>query len=390
MLGSGTTSGTFRVNIACFSADPTPSPTKRPSKGPTKRPTGKPTPSPVPVPTPSPVSVNPTKRPTPGPTKRPTTKDPTKRPTMKPTTPSPTQPGAMTCGASTVGAYSSGDQLIFEVSMPFTGELIFDASNSNFDIAGIEAFTKLDSYLGSDSDRDGTVSLNPAVVGDYKFILMGSASGIYHVKIHCVSDEPTVSPTKSPTPYPSKRPSYAPVNHPITPHPSEGPTPGPSVAGATVRPTDRPTDRPTLPGAIPTKGPVTDPPSQQTSTTEDSNDQGSDEDDEGGTMALTASADLRIAVYVLSSFIICCVCLCVMFVFYRFCLGDMKQVMHIQNEMMGDTAAMHKDVQTNVVPVNSGDWTIPQAEVDFERDLVVQWLRHTVKLPQYAETFFSE
>eukprot|EP01083_Nonionella_stella_P039971 108702_1 len=107
-------------------------------------------------------------------------------------------------------------------------------------------------------------------------------------------------------------------------------------------------------------------------------------------MALTASADLRIAVYVLSSFIICCVCLCVVFVFYRYCLGDMKQVMHIQNEVMGDTAAMHKDVQTNVVPVNSGGWTVPQAEIDFERDLVVQWLRHTVKLPQYTQNLFNE
>eukprot|EP01083_Nonionella_stella_P312780 1120021_1 len=107
---------------------------------------------------------NPTKRPTPVPTKGPSTAGPTKGPTAKPTTPSPTQPGAIACGASTVGRYSNaGDQLIFEVNMPFAGELIFDASNSNFAISGIDAQTKLGSYLGSDSDNDGVISLNPVV-----------------------------------------------------------------------------------------------------------------------------------------------------------------------------------------------------------------------------------
>eukprot|EP01083_Nonionella_stella_P186021 680020_1 len=124
---------------------------------------------------------------------------------------SPTEPGAIACGESSVGAYSNaGDPLIFSMSMPFTGELIFDASGSNFAITGIDAQTKLGTFLGSDSDKDGMVSVNPAVSGVYRFILIGDSTGVYHVQIRCVSDEPTVFPTQPPTKYPTKRPSHAP------------------------------------------------------------------------------------------------------------------------------------------------------------------------------------
>eukprot|EP01083_Nonionella_stella_P290033 986872_1 len=133
------------------------------------------------------------------------TTNPSHAPTNHPitTAPSSTQPGTIMCGVPSVGVYSNaGDQLIFEVSMAFIGELIFDASGSNFAIAGIEVFTGLDAFLGWDSDKDGIVSLNPAAVGDYKFILVGEATGIYYVQIGCVSDEPTVFPTQTPTKYP--------------------------------------------------------------------------------------------------------------------------------------------------------------------------------------------
>eukprot|EP01083_Nonionella_stella_P313480 1125514_1 len=39
---------------------------------------------------------------------------------------------------------------------------------------------------------------------------------------------------------------------------------------------------------------------------------------------------------------------------------------------------------------NSEDWRIPQAEIDLERDLVVQRLIHSVKLPQYTSGFLSQ
>eukprot|EP01083_Nonionella_stella_P287113 977278_1 len=57
--GGGASSGTFRANIACFSANPTRHPTVNPTKKPTLNPTKRPT-------------LNPTKKPTPNPTKRPT------------------------------------------------------------------------------------------------------------------------------------------------------------------------------------------------------------------------------------------------------------------------------------------------------------------------------
>eukprot|EP01083_Nonionella_stella_P182923 659571_1 len=270
----------------------------------------------------------------------------------------------MTCGASTVGQYSNaGDQLIFEMNMPFTGDLIFDASNSNFAISGIDAQTKLGSYLGSDSDNDGVISLNPAVVGDYKFIMTGASGGVYHVQIRCVSDEPTVFPTQSPT----KTPSYAATNHP-----TRGPSTEPSVSLVTSKPTDT--------TGMPTDGPTDRPTKQPTSlTTSQSDHQGSDSDEFNGQGESADISDMRIAVYVMSSVIICCVCLCMMILFYKYCYGDMKKMVRIQSEN-----------HSNIVAVNSVDWTRPQVEVDFERDLVRQWLIHTVKLPMYEEKFFGQ
>eukprot|EP01083_Nonionella_stella_P143157 444253_1 len=207
------------------------------------------------------------------------TTNPSHAPTNHPitTAPSSTQPGTIMCGVPSVGVYSNaGDQLIFEVSMPFTGELIFDASASNFAIIDIEAFTPMGSYLGSDLNKDGIVSLNPAIVADYKFILVGEGTGVYHVEIRCVL------PTQSPTKYaadPTKRPSYAPVNHPITPHPTRASTAEPSVSPVTSKPTA------VIPTVLPTKRPT---PLMITSTaqsaevtdTADSNDQAREDEDQ--------------------------------------------------------------------------------------------------------------
>eukprot|EP01084_Bolivina_argentea_P010001 18655_1 len=356
-------SGTFRATITCFSADPTPSPTKRPTNKPTKGPTKKPVVESVP--TRAPTTKDPTKRPTKGPTKKPTTKDPTKRPTDTPTTPSPTQPPPLSCGSETVGAYTSGT-LIFETTMSFTGDIFFDASNSNFDIAAIEGFTKLDSYLGSDSNGDGILTLSGTVAGDYKFVMVGTGGGIYHVKITCVSDAPTNNPTK--------RPTYAPVNHPITPHPSESTVP---TLSPTEPPTKGPTTRPTLFVATP-------PP---TSATTDS-----EEEDSGENGSLVSDADggppaLRIAVYIVSGLMICVVCLCCMIVFHKYCLekiDEIKKEMANLGILMAETGAPGHAKGIMAVQFR------PQAEIDFDRDLVVQWMRHTVKLPQYTKKLFDQ
>eukprot|EP01083_Nonionella_stella_P224740 799697_1 len=150
---------------------PTPKPTPRP----TPRPTLKPTSKPSVVPTKAPTNY-PTKSPTHYPTKKPTTLTPTSSPSPQPTTASPTQPGFISCGEDSVGMYSSG-KLIFEISMPFDGELIFDASGSKVALTTIEAFTKLGSLLATDSDHDEVITLPTAVIGDYTFIMASQNSG---------------------------------------------------------------------------------------------------------------------------------------------------------------------------------------------------------------------
>eukprot|EP01083_Nonionella_stella_P138349 421009_1 len=368
LASDGTSSGTFQATISCVSVDPTRYPTARPTPNPTKKPTNNPTPYPT-----DPAL----------PTKRPTTADPTNR---------PTQPPPLPCGGATVGPYTSGETLIFEATMPFTGDLVFDASNSNFAIAGIEGFTKLDSYLGSDSNNDGILTLTQAVAGDYKFVMAGLTSGVYHVRVGCVSQNPTPFPTDTP------RPTYAPVDDPITSHPSTLPTPGPSdspvtnrptTATPTSRPSNVPTPRPTLVSA-PKPKPVTTPSpvlasESPESTRDDSDEQG---DESGGMTSQYMSANLRIAVYFVCAFLICLVCICVMFVFYRYCIGDLQKMKDIQSQMANLGAETGH--AGGVMAVKSGDWTLPQAQIDFDRDLVVQWMKHTVKLPQYTKMFFNE
>eukprot|EP01083_Nonionella_stella_P208805 757522_1 len=150
-------------------------------------PTTQPTKSPTPNPTPTTTAPSPT----------PTTTAPSPAPTVHPSTASPTQPGPLPCGGETVGVYSSG-QLVFETSIPFTGDIIFDASNSNFGIAEIQALTALGTSLGYDSDGDDVVTLSQATSGEYKFVMVGEEEGIYHVKIQCESDSPTKSPSYAP------------------------------------------------------------------------------------------------------------------------------------------------------------------------------------------------
>eukprot|EP01083_Nonionella_stella_P187289 687810_1 len=244
--------------------------------------------------------------------------------------------------------------------MPFTGELIFDASNSIFAISGIDAQTKLGISLGLDSDNDGMVSVNPAASGDYKFVMTGAGTGVYHVEIRCVSEEPTVFPTQIPVRYPT--------NHPITPLPSVSPVPSKqTTAIPTVLPTDGPTGRPTL------QTPLTTAASEsEVTNTKDSNDEGEDGDNQ------VASADMSgvlTVTYVVASFICCCICVCMMMVFYKYCYGDMKKRVEIQMEMMRPS---QNEAPSNVSAVN------------FERDLVMQWLIHTVELPMYADKFFAK
>eukprot|EP01083_Nonionella_stella_P272806 925295_1 len=89
--------------------------------------------------------------------------------------------------------------------MPYDGEMIFDASGSNFNVTSIEMYDVSRGLLGNDSDSDGKIMIH-VIAGDYTIDIEGSVTGtgIYHVDLVCASSQPT--------------------NHPITPHPSFRPT----------------------------------------------------------------------------------------------------------------------------------------------------------------------
>eukprot|EP01083_Nonionella_stella_P145322 455131_1 len=385
--GDGATSGTFNAWIQCYSSGPTqhptPKPTSKPSPNPTSSPTPNPTKSPVIATVPT-TSASPTLQPTPKPTTNPTTARPTLKPSVNPTTAAPT-PAVLACGEAKVGAYNGG-AITFESSIHFPGDLVFDASSSNFAIQSIEAFSKLGSSLGSDTNADGIATITvPA--GAYRFVMHGVTAGVFHVEIRCVSDAPTLAPsTDEPsqrqTHDPSPRPSYAPVDHPITMHPSTPPTPGPTqptTPGPTGTPSKPPTKRPNEVVPVPTKKPTDGRSSEVTNTeqTDDALHQLS-----GDQVSLIDSAELRIAVYVTVSCLICCICICLMFGLYKYCYADMKQMHVIQNGLHMEASNAHQHVASN-------EMTVPQSEKDFERDLVISWLRHTVKLPEYADNFFN-
>eukprot|EP01083_Nonionella_stella_P307784 1083101_1 len=231
---------------------PTPKPIVKLTRMPTPRPTPKPTSKPSTVPTKAPTNY-PTKRPTHYPTKKPVA-PPTSSPSPQPTTASPTQPGFISCGEDSVGMYSSG-KLIFEISMPFDGELIFDASGSKVALTTIEAFTKLGSLLATDSDHDEVITLPTAVIGDYTFIMASQNSGIYHVRIRCAEIATTMKPTPKPSTSPTQRPT-------TTAAPTSSPSPRPTTSYPTQKPTSKPTSRPTLkptpkPSTSPTQRPTT-------------------------------------------------------------------------------------------------------------------------------------
>eukprot|EP01083_Nonionella_stella_P235565 828176_1 len=194
-------------------------------------------------------TLSPSNRPTPS---------PSKSPTPKPTTPYPTEPSVLACGEVAVGQFNDVP-LTFHTSMSFDGELIFDASGSNFVVTDIEAFSKLGSLLGTDSDHDEVITLPTAVVGDYKFIMMGQTAGIYNIQVRCVSNQPTPSPTKDPTT--TIQPSFVPTSHPFPlTEPAQSPTKDPT-GNPSYTPTDQPisTNPSTVPTANPSLSPVRQP-----------------------------------------------------------------------------------------------------------------------------------
>eukprot|EP01083_Nonionella_stella_P094998 266641_1 len=199
----------YELDLNYTTSSPTLKPTPNPTLKPTPQPTLKPTPNPTPKPSESPTmrpSIPPTLKPTPNPTLQPSenptlrpsmtpTRAPTKRPTSFPSntptqspsndpstnpTSSPTKPRLL-CGGDNVGTYTEG-KITFDVTMPYDGEMIFDASGSNFNVTSIEMYDVSRGLLGNDSDSDGKIMIH-VIAGDYTIDIEGSVTGtgIYHV-----------------------------------------------------------------------------------------------------------------------------------------------------------------------------------------------------------------
>eukprot|EP01083_Nonionella_stella_P305984 1069709_1 len=93
-------------------------------------------------------SVSPTYPPSKRPTVHPTA-TPSNYPSTTPTTASPTKPGRLLCGGDSLGTYTEGQKITFDVAMPYDGEMIFDARGSNFPVTSIEMYSASAGLLGN-------------------------------------------------------------------------------------------------------------------------------------------------------------------------------------------------------------------------------------------------
>eukprot|EP01083_Nonionella_stella_P074146 201002_1 len=307
----------------------TSSPTNIPSVSPTYPPTLKPTPNPTLQPTESPT-LRPSMTPTRAPTKRPTSfpsKTPTQSPSNYPSTnptSSPTKPRLL-CGGDNVGTYTEG-QITFDVTMPYDGEMIFDASGSNFNVTSIQMYNASGGLLGNDSDNDGEIMIH-VIAGDYTIDIEGSITGtsIYHVDLVCASSQPT--------------------KHRITPHPSFRPTTKliaileTSLSNYSASSTTNTAYGVATPNDI---------------------------------IAYFTIQNIVLGVLLFST--LCCCC-CVAGLVYK-CRKRKRNVQAIAvNIQMRNEHEVH-----HIVP----------CDVDFEREMVASWMRYTVQLPQYVHLFISQ
>eukprot|EP01083_Nonionella_stella_P074144 200993_1 len=300
-------------------ANPTSGPTTaRPSSNPSVQPTSKPTNRPTLDPT-----LQPTNRPTSPPFKMPS-HIPSNYPSTNPTT-SPTKPVRLLCGGDNVGTYTEG-QITFDVTMHYDGEMIFDASGSNFNVTSIQMYNASGGLLGNDSDNDGEIMIH-VIAGDYTIDIEGSITGtsIYHVDLVCASSQPT--------------------KHRITPHPSFRPTTKliaileTSLSNYSASSTTNTAYGVATPNDI---------------------------------IAYFTIQNIVLGVLLFST--LCCCC-CVAGLVYK-CRKRKRNVQAIAvNIQMRNEHEVH-----HIVP----------CDVDFEREMVASWMRYTVQLPQYVHLFISQ
>merc|ERR1719242_587507 len=168
----------------------------------------------------------------------------------------------------------NGAPLHIEVRMLHEGDLILDASNSEFVPDVITAFesTDLTTSIGTSAAPHTSLTLHDRPWnGDYIFMINGTQKGQFEIHIFCESDSPTTAPTTAPSMAPSRSPSFSPTTDPTvdpTADPTSDPTRDPTqipTQNPTVEPTEDPTEDPsTDPTADPTEEPTVDPSSDPT------------------------------------------------------------------------------------------------------------------------------
>ena len=205
---------------------PTTFPTFMPTLEPTVEPSTDPTTFPTEIPSQQPTS-NPTSYPSLEPTKSPTPA-PTNVPTNNPTTPAPTNPGQLICGAIKTGAYNNRPVDIDVQMSSFNGDIIFDASQSDFQISSITAkdpnlnWEVIDTWNYDPNSINNTLPIliiTDLYFGqDVYFTMFGAsgATGTFNVQIRCQSDSPTMSPSKNPSSSPTSEPTIEPTRYPTS------------------------------------------------------------------------------------------------------------------------------------------------------------------------------
>eukprot|EP01083_Nonionella_stella_P162753 534571_1 len=319
-----------------------------------------------------------------------------------------------TCGeADPIGTYTEGDILTFTVTMPFDGELTFDARGSNFPVTTIEAFIGTGGILGTDTDHDEIMTFD-VDAGEYKFSMIGTSAStpdIYHIVIHCVSAEPTPYPTRPPTSSPTTTASPSST-------PSKGPTQD-TTAAPSVVPTKHPSSNPSTPSPSmhPTVEPTIANPSVIANMPTNALVSETTADNHGSELVLAAS--LSAILYSLAG--LCCSCGTVFVVWYvrEFRKKRKETAADVSIKITGQsplsspresqlyhnkTAAVSKDASESVVNIqmvtfetdhtthaNGGEEEkAEETDFDVDRDIVMAWLCYTVKLPQYIDLFLDQ
>eukprot|EP01083_Nonionella_stella_P114283 337739_1 len=184
------------------------------------------------------------------------------------------------------------------------------------------------------------------------------------------TSKPTPSPTDRHTHFPTSLPTKKPTNEPAN-NPTINPTP---TLLATTHPTDNPTN-------VPTKKPRVNPTISPSIAIKETNDVSKTDGEvhvKDGDISSWAqlSLQIRIMIFVVGGLIVCGI-ICGVLLLCYLCNKKKKEPEQIEGEMMQMT--------TTVVESDSDE-----SELNVEQAEVISWIKNTVQLAQYTNTFLDQ